>query len=600
MGSTTDSASPGGTPAPDTGRLLTYGVAFGGLMGSLFGATGLIGLLLAETVFSSSNVISATDAREQSSYYLAALLVCTPIWLMFWRMAQRRINRVPQDRQAGDRRLFFALVFLTTAVTSLFALHTILRVVLTLPGPTQLDATIRDGVSAGIRLLVYGGAGLIYTRLAWTERSTTRRDPARDLALYVLSGFALGFLALGVINVLALLVDVILGFSAQVLLGSTPNSLLTAWGEGAAWVLAGGAVWAAVSWIERRYDGVRAFRVPYLYIVLALSVGLTIESGGSLTYELIRRGLGYAPDSMWQFLHDALPPLIVAATVWAHHWTMLRHQSTFDRLGGDAIPWPRRPYLAALAFVGTALAAVGASLILWVAIDAAFPRHSLGGSGWWRDQTSSGLMLLAIGAGIWFRAWATLQAAVQVDPRENVRESRRRLLGGIVLLAALAGVGFTIACLWVVFRMLLGASHDTTTISEAIRYLATALVTGGLIAYYGPLLRAALRRGVGSVARLRIVALVRPELEDAVAQLSRRIGQRIEVIGYLSADVRPGDTEVEALASALASCADSGATRALLVWGLAGGVVYPYSRKVPGEVVTSGPSAELQIAGQIS
>jgi hypothetical protein len=598
MVSTTGTNTTQGPVAPDTGRLLTYGVAFIGLMGSLFGATGLLGLLLAETVFSSRNVISAGDARQQASYYLAALLVCTPLWLSFWKLAQRRMERVPEERNALDRRLFFALVFVVTSVTALFALHTLLRVLLTLPQPHDLNNTLRDGVSSGIRLLVYGGTGLIYTRLAWTERPTTRRDPARDLTLYVLSAFALVFLTLGVTNALALIVDELLGFNAQVLLGSTPGSALTSWAEVAAWILSGGLTWAAVSSVERRYPGVRDFRIPYLYIVLAVSIGVTLGSGGTLTYELLRRAFGYMPDSIWQFLHDALPPFLVAGTVWIYHWRMLWRQWELDRLSAsDAkIPWPRRPYLATLSFVGTALTASGAVLVLWVAVDLVFKQHTLTGSGWWRDETSAGITLLVIGAGIWLRAWATLQAAAAVDARERAAESRRRLLGAIVAIGALCGTGFTIAFLWLTFRMILGGPHDATTISDTLRYLATALVTIGLIAYHGPILRDNLRSGVGGAARMRVVALIAPEAEGAVAELSRRLGRRIEVIGYLSSGDVEGNADVQSLAAALASLADSGATRALLVMGADGGVIYPYSRNAAGAFEAANRSSDLQVA----
>jgi hypothetical protein len=231
-----------------------------------------------------------------------------------------------------------------------------------------------------------------------------------------------------------------------------------------------------------------------------------------------------------------------------------------------------------------------------VAVDLVFKQHTLTGSGWWRDETSAGITLLVIGAGIWLRAWATLQAAAAVDARERAAESRRRLLGAIVAIGALCGTGFTIAFLWLTFRMILGGPHDATTISDTLRYLATALVTIGLIAYHGPILRDNLRSGVGGAARMRVVALIAPEAEGAVAELSRRLGRRIEVIGYLSSGAVEGNADVQSLEAALASLADSGATRALLVMGADGGVIYPYSRNAAGAFEAANRSSDLQVA----
>jgi hypothetical protein len=58
-------------------RFLTYAVSFVGLMAFLFAVYGLLGRVLPDAVFRTRELLSASDTREQASYYLATLLVAT-------------------------------------------------------------------------------------------------------------------------------------------------------------------------------------------------------------------------------------------------------------------------------------------------------------------------------------------------------------------------------------------------------------------------------------------------------------------------------------------------------------------------------------------
>ncbi len=584
----------------DTGRLLTYGASLLGLLGVLFGIAGMIGLLLAETLFRARNLISASDARSQGSYFLATLLVCTPLWLGFWMMAQRRIDRSPVEREAPERRLFFAVILAVTFITALFAVHTVLNVVLGESGSDDANGALSNGVLAGIRLIVYGIAGLLYTRLAWAERPVTRWDPPRDLALYVLSLVALGFVAFGAINALGLLIDALSGRHADLMLGSSSGSTVALWGGIAASCIPGIAVWVSISLLETRYRGVRPFRIPYLAIVLAVSAGVALPFGGMLIYEMLRRMLGYHPNPMWGFVHDVLPPALVGGVLWAYHWRMLWDQARLDGSGeavDGAIPWTRRPYLAVLAFAGVVATATGAALILWVMIGLVFDRNSMTGSARWRDELCAGLAFLLVGAALWLRPWTTLQNAALRNAQERTTGSRRRLLWLVVAIAALIDIGFLTAALWYVLRLLLGDTHQTITLTDALQYLALVLIAGSVAAYHGSILRGDLRSGGSRALRLRIVALVTPDTAGLIPDLVRRIGHRIEIIGYIPAgDDRPAAIDLPGIEDALRQAAAHAVPRALVVLTASGGVVYPYRRRLADTPVRVGESVELQVA----
>lgn len=553
-------------------RFLTYAVSFVGLMAFLFAVYGLFGRVLPETVF------RARDVREQASYYLATLIVATPLWLGFWRLAKRRIVRSPQERDAPERRLYFALVFAIAATVALFALHTLLRVVLTLPGPHDTNTVLRDSAESATRLIVYSAALFGYTRLAWRERPIEERDPAHDCALYILTAYSLVFLSVGLMNAIAAIVNLVQGTQQSILLGSTPDSVAVLWGQTAAWIISGGAVWAVITRYDQSRPGVRAFRVPYLYIVLGVSILITLAYSGQLLYELVRRGFGYQTGDNWGFLHGAVPPLLVGAMIWAYHWAVLRRQADLGGAGAQprVLPWPRRWPLAGLSFVGLAISAPAAVALLWVVLDFLFKTHDRIGE-WWRDTTSVSIAALLIGSGVWLPAWSILQRAAESEPQARTSRPRRWFLGGVTLIAMLLAVAFAIALLWLAVRIVLGGPHDAPTISDMLKYLSAAVVAAALAAYHGGCLRGETRTKAGRGAPLLIAALLAPGGERALAEVTSQFGRRIEVLGYLTTSEVGPVTSLPALAEQLMSLDASGIERVMLVLGPDGGTAYPFS-----------------------
>lgn len=582
----------------NTGRLVLYGVAFMGLMGFLFASMGLIGDGLAQTVFASHNLMGADEARTEVSYYLATLIVATPLWLGFWRLLDRRLGRTPEERDAPERRLFFAAVFAVTSVVALFALHTLLRVLFTIPGTEGSNDALRDGASATIRLAIYGAAWIYYTRIAWRERSAAQADTARDLAVYVLTGFALGFLALGAVRLGAGLLDQVIHNPSDWLLGGTGSTAWDTFGPVLALILAGGAVWGTVTYHDDRFPGVRAFRILYLYLVLIVAAAMTLTAGGDLLYELVTRIFGNRPDVIWGFLPDTLPPLVVAGAFWAYHWAVLKRQADLAGLVAEegSIPWPRRPYLALLSLAGLAAGAVGAVTIIWVAVDFITGSNgSLTGSDWWRDQLSSGIALLAVGAPTWLGPWTMLQAAARAGYRERSTGVRRWLVTGIVLIAALIGLGFLVAFLWLLFQTVLGGPSHEDTLANVLKYGATTLVAGAVAAYHAVILRQDLRSGAGRGPRLRVTALIAPDAVNVVPSIRERLDCDVEIAGYLTSSPSSG-IPLDALASQLEHAAAAGAARALLIVGRDSADVYPYSQSRPVHAPGTDDETGMQIA----
>lgn len=569
----------------DAERIFIYALAFAGLMAMVYAIAGLAATVVVAAAQQSSALIGGSVVRDRTSYYLASIVVGTPIWLSLWLLAQRRLGRSPLERQARERRWYLAAIFAVASVVALFGLRSLLQNILTLPGADDITLTVRDGIFAGARLLVWGIVWWVYARLGWRERSPGDRDVAHDVAVYVLSGFALIFLVIGLGEAGRHIIgDAI----APTRLADGNKSLWRDWGDIAAWVVTGGLAWATI-W---RYDlvrgGHRLARVYYLYLVLAVSAPAALFNGGNCLYEILRRAFGYHTAQPLLFLQDVLPPLLIGGAVWAYHWTVMRDQAGLARdtdAPSGALPWPRHPAVVVLNLGGLVVTSVALTSLLWLAIDRVLNTGvALSGGDWWRDRLSVGLTGVLIGALIWLPAWAILQRSAAADPvREQRIQIRFRLLGLIVLAGILASIGFAVALLWTVFRAMLGGTFDAETTSGVLKDLIAVLVALALAGYHAVYLRGERRRQLARPREVRVLALVMAGADDVLAEIARAGGRTIELLGHLDGDPEGHTVDPSGLEGRLAALeAEGSADGTLLIVRPDGVDLFAYTRAAAG------------------
>lgn len=580
-------------------RIYLHVLAFAGLMVVLVASANLVEQALDLAYLGSSAVLSAAVSRSAASFSLAGLIVGVPVWLVHWIAASRVAARSREERDSLPRRLYVAAVFAIAAVVALFALRSLLQVLLTLPGARDGGADAASAFGAVARLVVFGVACVASIRPG-IRAGLRRRDHAFDVALYVVAGFSLGFLAAGAFGAVAECARDLLsltGAASPGVLGGDPASAWAVWGRIAAWALAGGAVWSVV-WsydlARNRRDlaeepaiGSRTLRVLYLYLVVFLwAAPSTLGGAAALIYELLRRAMGYAPaGDLWGFMPGVLPWAIVGAAAWAHHWSVVRqqrppaaHDSRAPAPVTGAIPWPRRPAVALLMAGGLAAAAPGLVSLLWLALDLwlnAVPH--LSDQGWWRDRLSGGLAATLVGGATWIGAWAIMQRAAAVDPaRERPAIERRLASGAIVIVAALSALGLITALLWLGFRALLGDQVGPDALSRALKDLSGAVVALAVGAYYAVILRADAETRPAAQRRLRLLTVVAPDAESRLARLRAQDGLDVDVLGRLQGGRAVETLDPGSLDAALESLrADEASDLALLVLRRDDATVYP-------------------------
>ena len=576
-------------------RLVTYVLAFAALLAMLFALATLLAIGAALLTGQVGDTMSSEEARNRASLAAAALLVGVPLWMVFWDAAKRRLDRSPADQGAVERRLFFAAIFAVTSIVVLFAVQSVLLAVFTLPAPAHEHPSVMRGIDDASSLVVFGAAWVVFARLGWRERKPQGTDALHDVAVMALAFFSLCFLWNGNFEALYRVVANLVGLhpydtwsgparSSWAIWGGIASWAI--WGGIASWVTSGGAIWTAVLRYDLARGGRRLVRVVYLYVVALLAAAIAVTAGTTTSFELLRRLLGYAPGpgrGMWWFLAPDLPWLLSAGLVWLAHWLLLRVQASLNGVPAaipGEIPWPRRPALAVDAFAGLAMLATGMLIMIWVALDALCGTGiTFAGSAWWRDRLCAGLATAAVGLALWLPAWLLLQHAAATAPtQERPARSRRVLLSTIVIAGSLAALGYGVAMLWLLIRVMLGDGLDSETVARVLQYLSTVVITGALATAHGVELRNDLRWQGRHSRTLPLFVLVEDGAGELLPALASLPDVAIRVEGRVhEAQILPGQ-DFHALASRIAELPERDRLKGVvLVLGRATSVLYPYT-----------------------
>ncbi len=563
-------------------RLYLYVMAFAGLMAVLVALNSLASIAM-DHLLQSGTLLSAADTRQRGSFSLAGLAVGLPVWLGHWLIAERAAARDPSERQSLVRRTFVAAVLAVTAIVVLFALRDGLAALFTLSLPATLRPTPVATAEAAVRLLLFGAAWLANVRVGAADRrqpDAPAVDQPHDLALYVVTGCSLVVMLAAGLQLLSLATSQLLHLAdaARVMVGSS-GVVEGAWGRLGASLVAGALVWALLNGYDGRRLRPHRWRTLYLYAVLVVVVPAALSALCYLCYELLRLGFGYRPESaMWDFVQTSLPWLLIGTAAALYHWRSVRAEAAFrEPEPGAVFAAPRRPGVVLLALLGLFAAAPAFGSLLWVGLDWAFPSGVLlAGQGWWRDRTSFSLAAGVAGGVVWLWTWLAMQRAAKASPSvEGAATARRVEIAAVVIVGAVAALGFAIAVLWRAFSVLLGEPFTASQQSLLLKLLSSLLVATGVAVYHALVLRSSggLRRA--TMGRRHLLAVLTPGSEAALDDLRRLDALHVQLIGQL-ASAPPPESDLGTLTQRVDSLGRDGTpSRALLILQPEGGSLYP-------------------------
>ena len=529
-----------GEPDGDPGigtvrRLYIYGLSLAGLVTAAIGATILVsdglGALFGPKVISSENPVLALG--------LAITIVGTPVWLLFWSMAQRSVRRNAVEVRAASRKFYLYLVLAVSAIVASVAATTFLQ---WLFNPHDFSST------PVALMLVWGGMWAFHWWIENNEGQPTELAASvRRFYVYGLALFGMVELAMGAAGILRVTMDAAYDalFSASdVLVGHTGL-----WNEAMRGSLTlsliGGLVWW---WHWHRVaagDVNSTLRHVYLHLFAILGgTAMVVSSLSVLLYRILQWIIGNPEITNAQFQFDVLPALVSFGTVggglWGYHWAIVRQEAAVAQRGLVAA---RRVYSYLVSAVGLVTLSVGLTVLFAVAIGLLSPEEGdrITGADWWRNPLTLSITLLAVGAPLWGLYWRDVQrVAVQGELEERTALSRRVfifLIFGISVLLVLINLSIV---LFKLFNVAFGGASDSNVLWDVRWSIGILLAAGAVCVYYWMVLKedreatAGLERVVEPVAtevRLHksVTMLVAEEDMPLVRRLEALLGYDVRV-----------------------------------------------------------------------
>jgi hypothetical protein len=497
-------------------------------LGIFAAGVGQLLTLLADTAIKGSTLTRVGEAafnQQQLSLGLAMTVIGGPLWFLFWRAVQRHI-RANQD-EAGNaiRKLILNIVLLATALTGIIAASNLLEWLLAGVQKAELP-------SSELAIVIVTGAIWCYHWLVSEGEGhpSPTAETLRRWYVYVLSGFGLVWLAVGLVH----LIDV-----AVINLPVWENTLVRGqfWNNTAqmsiAQILLGGLAWYFHWFRMARGDFDSTLRQVYFYL-------LTI-SGGAITVLvtltiLIYRFLVWAFDAAgpssspyFQFLGWAVSTILVGLAIWGYHRRLAQEESSQVQEKRQSA---QRIYIYLMSFLGLGTLATGLSFlfgtIIDLIIDAAGTSLTVSAD-WWQDQVSLFLALLVVGTPIWLYYWNSVLKLVQAGGIEEWRSLSRRIFLYVIVGASIITVAADLVN--IIYQLLNGALQDNfgvNVLRDSKWSLQTLIVAVPLLWYHWRILRADQRQGAEAVVvHRKVTFLVDDRSGELVSRLENKLGYKV-------------------------------------------------------------------------
>jgi ABC-type multidrug transport system fused ATPase/permease subunit len=469
----------------------------------------------------------ADYVRQQLSLSLALIIIGAPLWFFFWRMIQRAVARDPAEAGTALRKIILTLVLITAALAALFGAARFLEWLLS--GAVSTDF-------AGLTPMIV--AGIIWAYFWYTSEKENQPTPvahtARRWYLYVISGWGLFWLAMGLVNLVSAAITSLPFFEATLISGPF-------WAPPVPGAVAGiivGALYLVFHWRLASRDNPDA-TLRQVYIYLLAIVGGAI-AGLTALITIIAQTLTWGFDPAvapagehFRFLGWTIPTLVVGAAVWFYHREVAREEAgqlPLRRLSAQRIHY----YI--MSFLGLAAMSTGVALLIGLLISLAAPGTVLAEGAWWQSQLSLALALLIVAAPIWFYYWGQiLERTAAGGVTESKARSRRIYLYTVTGISMAALAAALVNIIYQALTNLLGTGENVNFLENLRWSLQGLVVAAPLLWYHWQTIRRDGRRGAEAAARQKSVTVILSrEATELLPRIEEKLGYKVRVLYSLN------------------------------------------------------------------
>ncbi len=499
-------------------RLFFYVVAIINL-GIFAGGTGiLLGLVFRLLV---SPDAWREQAQVQLSVGLAMLIIGGALWFLFWSIIRKSVANNPAETGSGIRKLYLNFILTVSAITTLSNLSAFFRWIFPGVSPDSFPSAEVAGA------IVAGCVWFYHSRVENREgRPSFEAKTLRRWYVYILSAYGLITLTVNLINLM-----------------NSGFSWLTVWYENSVqsgnWasilignvggILTGGVAWW-YGWFRLAKDDYEStLRQVYLYLLTITGGAVAALTAFSVTlYRLLSFALDSSAEADFRFLSWTVPTMLVTGAIWGYHLRKVGEEA--ERLTLNKLS-PRRLYLYLMSFIGLGTLLTGVVFLFSVLLDLIFDSVSGGAvfmAGWWSNQLSLSLALLAAGVPVWLYCWRTiLRMADTGGIAERSARSRRIFLYTVLGTSIIAAITVLVIIVGQVINGILRGEFDNSFLQTIVWSLSVLLTAVPVLVYHWRLLREDQKSGVEKTAvRKRLVILAGDNAGELVSRIEKHLGYR--------------------------------------------------------------------------
>jgi hypothetical protein len=473
-------------------------------------------------------------ARDSIAISAALIFVGLPIWAVHWGAANRSAGRNLADRRSALRHLY---LYVTAGA---------LLVAVAITGNDVLQSTLHELVNTGKTVngadvlrhlwqgLVAFAFWLYQLRVAALDRRAVGEEGASATirrwyayAVQVITLLIILFSARELLRSIALAIIQPAQFVRDQATVDTVGTLLVAL-----------IIWAYHSWWTSSgeiglADRPSTLRAIHGFLILSVTVALTLYSASQILYYVLERALGVrSPGGIEGDLATALVNPVTTIVVFGTAWALMRARLRNDaEVSTDSSLQPvdprrdgvRRLYSHLVALLALFTLSCGLTGVLWTLTDQLLDVRPIVAGGW-RDQLALSITLLGVGLVTWLGHWRPAPPLV-----ERGTLSRRLYLFAALLFSVLGLLGSGAALVYSLLGLVIDVPGAST--SAIGRALAASLVSGAIAAYHWRVLGA-------DVAARRAEATTEAATDEAASPAEVSLTTIVEIIGASEEQIR--------------------------------------------------------------
>ena len=488
--------------------------------------------------------------QTQLSLGLALTAIGGPLWLLFWRAVQRRVQGNQEETGAVMRKFFLNFILLVSAFILVVNAAGFLRWLISGAPAGQFSP-------GGLALVIVAGVIWFYHyRVSEGEgHPSSAAKTLRRWYVYILSIFGLLMLAISLILLINTAVKSLPVWGSVLVAGKFWN---TSTQGNAAWIVFGTATWYFHWFRMARRDFNSKLRQVYFYLP-AISGGAiaALVTASMILFHVfvwIFGGAGSAGSRYFQFLGWAVPTILVGLGIWGYHQRLAQEEAGRVQEKRQSA---QRVYFYLMAFLGLTTAVIGLSILFGLLVETGTQMTAT--ADWWRNQLSVALAMLLVGTPIWLYYWNGILKRVKAGGIDEWRALSRRIFLYVIIGAAIILLAADlVTIIYELLRDTLGNRFSANFLNDAKWGLQTLAVAAGLLWYHWQILRADQRRGAETMSTKRDVTILADDRAgDLAVRLENKLGYKTHTL-YLVGQTGAGlpalpEEEIERLVNEIQS-----------------------------------------------